>query len=122
MKDNQHEQLLTELTPAEGAVVEGGKGFADDIFFDASETTRKFTVSAGGTIELFTNTTNYGGSNPTFYAAIRNVNTGNKNEKVVSVGNDTTTWTDVRGGTYVIDFRDSADDIYVAGPIGVHYS
>ncbi|MEC4819101.1 MAG: hypothetical protein SAK29_38385 [Scytonema sp. PMC 1069.18] len=122
MKVDQHEQLFTELTPTEAAVVEGGKGFAETVYFDASDSTRSFTVSDGGTIELFTNTYNIGGSNPTFYAAIRTVSTGRKNEKAVSVGNDTTRWTNVKGGTYVIDFRDREDNIYVYGPIGVYYS
>jgi len=126
MKNNQHEQLFTELTPAEAAVVEGGGTFSKDVFFDDKDTTQRFYVRPGGSIILSSNTHNdYFGSatiNTSFYAAIRNVNTGNKNEKVVDVGNDTTTWTNVIGGTYVIDFRDRKDDIYVHGPITVSYS
>jgi hypothetical protein len=85
-------------------------------------------VKPGGTIDLFSNTENHYGPvgsatiNTSFYAAIRNVNTGNKDEKEVSVGKATTTWTNVRGGTYVIDFRDRLDGIVVEGPIGVSYS
>jgi hypothetical protein len=126
VKDNQHEQLFTELTPAEAAVVEGGGSFSSSVFFDDKETTRSFNVRAGGSIILSSDTHNdyYGWSrfNPSFYAAIRNVNTDNKNEKAVDVGKRTTTWTNVRGGTYVIDFRDLRDNIYVHGPITVSYS
>jgi nickel-dependent lactate racemase len=126
VKDNQHEQLFTELTPAEAAVVEGGGSFTDTVYFDEKQTTQRFSVRPGGSIILSSNTHNdyYGSStiNPTFYAAIRNVNTGNKNEKVVDVGADTTTWTNVIGGTYVIDFRDLNDEIYVHGPVTVSYS
>ena len=126
MKDNQHEQLFIELTPVEAAVVEGGKSFSESALFDYRQTTQQFEVKPGGTIELNTNTANYifGSAtfNPTFYAAIRNVKTGNKNEKVARVGKDTTKWTNVRGGTYVIDFRDRKDDTVVAGAIGVSYS
>jgi hypothetical protein len=42
MKDNQHEQLFTELTPAEAAVVEGGLA----IFID-----RVHAIKAGGSFE-----------------------------------------------------------------------
>ncbi|KYC41098.1 hypothetical protein WA1_23575 [Scytonema hofmannii PCC 7110] len=125
MKDNQYEQLFTELTPVEAAVVEGGKDFRGTLNFDEDQKTGRFKVSPNATIKLFTNTYNSGGrssDNPDFYAAIRNVDTNNKNEKLVSVGEDTTTWTNVRGGTYVIDFRDRADRIYVAGEIKVTYS
>jgi len=126
VKDNQHEQLFTELTPAEAAVVEGGGSFSSSVNFDDKQTTRSFTVRPGGSIILSSDTHNdiYGSvtTNTTFYAAIRNVNTGNKNEKVVDVGADTTTWTNVVGGTYVIDFRDLKDNIFVHGPITVSYS
>jgi hypothetical protein len=126
MKDNQHEQLFTELTPAEGAVVEGGKSFTADIILDDKFTTQQFQVSPGATIKLDSLTNNFEkpiSSNPNFSAIIRNVNTGRTTPpKTVNVGKDTTTWTNLRGGTYAIDFRDSKDNIYVVGGIDVSYS
>jgi hypothetical protein len=125
MKNNQHEQLFTELTPAEGAVVEGGGSFYSTVDFDYTQRTQSFFVKPGGTINLISNTFNSPKSNsqnPTFYAAIKNVNTGNKNEKVADVGLDTTTWTNVRGGNYVIEFRDLKDGNYVYGDVKVSYS
>jgi hypothetical protein len=125
MKDNQHEQLFTELTHAEAAVVEGGGSFTGSVDFDYKQTTRSFYVRPGGTINLISHTANdlkSDSQNPTFYAAIRNVATGNKNEKVATVGLDTTSWTGVRGGNYVIDFRDLKDYNYVYGNIKVSYS
>ncbi len=125
MKDNQHEQLFTELTPAEGAVVEGGGNFREYLSFDDKFTTDPFQVSPGATIILDSNTDNLSDiSNPTFSANIRNVNTGRTTPlKSVRVGSGiTTTWTNVRGGTYVIDLKDSKDKNYVRGYIDVAYS
>jgi len=124
MKDNQHEQLFTELTSAEAAVIEGGASFNSTVKFDTSLTSRPFNVRPGGTIKLISNTTNTKSapSNPSFAAIIRNVDTNNSNGKVVSVGRDTTTWTDIRGGRYVIDFRDDKDGVFVTGDIRVDYT
>ena len=124
MKNNQHEQLLTELTPAEAAVFEGGKGFSEPVDFYTSKTTQKFTVSAGATIELDTHTSSTapGGVLYGFDVDIRNVNTGHNVAKAVSVGNATTTWTNVRAGTYVIDLKNRDTDANVSGSLGVHYS
>jgi ABC-type uncharacterized transport system substrate-binding protein len=124
MKDNQHEQLFTELTSAEAAIVEGGKRLDDYLLFDDRETTQPFTVRPDSTVKLDTDTFNLPSSafNPTFYAAIRNVKSGNKVEKVARVGKNTTTWTHMKAGTYVIDFRDKADGTLVAGPATVTYS
>jgi hypothetical protein len=118
MKDNQHEQLFTELTAAEAAAVEGGKGFTDNIRIDPYDVTKVFNVRPGGTIKLFSNTKSVP-SNPSFAAIIRNVDTNNSNGKIASVGEDTTTWTNIRGGRYVIDFR---DDKLVTGNIKVDYT
>ncbi len=125
MKNNQHEQLLTELTPAEAAVFEGGKGFTESVNFYTSTNTQKFTVSAGATIELDTHTYSTApavGVLQGFDVDIRNVNTGHKVAKAVSVDNATTTWTNVRAGTYVIDLINRDTDANVSGSLGVHYS
>lgn len=125
VKDNQHEQLFTELTAAEAAVVEGGGSFYSDVDFDYKQSTRSFFVKPGGTINLISNTYNSSKTftqNPTFYATIRNVDTDATNQKDAYVGLDTTTWTNVRGGNYVIDFRDLKDGNYVFGDVKVSYS
>lgn len=103
MKDNQYEQLFTELTPEAAAVVEGGASFTENIKIDPYDVTKVFHVRPGGTIKLFSNTKS-APSNRTFGAIIRNVDTNNSNGKEANVGRDTTTWTDIRGGRYVIDF------------------
>ncbi|MEI2582674.1 hypothetical protein [Scytonema sp. PRP1] len=121
MKDFQQEQLFTELTAAEAAVVEGGGSFESTIKFDTFLTTREFYVQPGGTIKLTSNTKS-ATDNPSFGAIIRNVKTNNSNGKIVSVGKDTTTWTDIRGGNYVIDFRDDKDGVFVTGDIRVDYT
>ena len=125
VKDNQHEQLFTELTAAEAAVVEGGGSFTDYIQFDDKVTTQSFYVKPGGTINLISNTYNSSKTftqNPTFYAIIRNVDTKATNKKEAYVGLDTTTWTNVIGGNYVIDFRDLKDGNNVFGDVKVSYS
>jgi hypothetical protein len=121
MKDNQHEQLFTELTSAEAAVVEGGNSFSRDVKFDSVYTTPEFKVRPGGTIKLISDTKS-AASNPNFAAIIRNVDTNNSNGKIANVGKDTTTWTDIRGGKYVIDFRDDKDNVFVTGKIKVDYT
>ena len=118
MKDNQHQQLFTELTPEAAAVVEGGASFSENIRINPYDRTRIFNVRPGGTIKLFSNTTSAPG-NRNFGAIIRNVDTNNSNGKLASVGRDTTTWTDIRGGRYVIDFRDNK---LVTGNIRVDYT
>lgn len=117
----QQEPLFTELTPEAAAVVEGGGRFDSTVEFDTSLTSRSFNVRPGGTIKLTSNTKS-AASNRSFAAIIRNVNTNNSNGKVVSVGKDTTTWTDIRGGKYVIDFRDDKDGVFVTGNIRVDYT
>jgi hypothetical protein len=121
MKDNQHKQLFTELTPEAAAVIEGGASFSEHVRFDGYDRTRVFNVRPGGTIKLFSNTKS-APSNKSFGAIIRNVDTNNSNGKVASVGRDTTTWTDIRGGRYVIDFRDDRDGVFVTGKIKVDYT
>ncbi len=122
----QQEPLFTELTPEAAAVVEGGAGigsFGANVNFDTYLPTRSFSVRPGGDIALASYTRS-GANNPSFTAAVRNVNTGNvtKPAKSVRVGNGIiTTWTGMRGGTYSIDLRDTKDNVYVVGRIGVGY-
>jgi hypothetical protein len=127
MKDNQHEQLFTELTPAEAAGVDGGGVFLDYLDFDKSESTRTFTnVKSGGVIELATDTYNdpYFASNPTFNATLKNLTTGKTYPRELKVGKATAKWTNIRGGSdkYVINFTDRDDNIYVVGTAAVSYS
>jgi hypothetical protein len=123
MKDNQCEQLFTDLTPEAAAVVEGGGSFSSNINFDSYLSTRSFYVRPGGSIALLSRTKS-SRDNLFFNAAVRNVNTGNSTPpKSVRVGNGIITrWTGMRGGTYKIDLTDTKDNIYVSGRIGVGYS
>lgn len=118
----QQEPLFTELTPEAAAVVGGSGSFGSTIKFDTLLRTRSFRVKAGGAIALVSNTSS-GKNNRFFSAAVRNVNTGNSTRpKSVSVGNDTTQWSGMRGGTYQIVFIDTKDGVYVSGTIGVGYT
>ena len=120
MKNNQHEQLFTELTAVEAAVVEGGRAnFTERVVFDDTDQTRRFRVSPGGTIRL--NTANIRNPSPSqkyFTVSITNLRTGNQNPKSVEYGRTTdTVWTDVRGGNdnYVIKFYDDRDGYVASG-------
>ena len=124
MKNNQHEQLFTELTAVEAAVVEGGRAnFTESVRFDDFDQTQSFTVSPGGTIRL--NTANIRNPSPSqkyFTVSITNLRTGNQNPKSVEYGRTTdTVWTDVRGGTdrYVIKFYDERDGYFASGNVKV---
>ena len=124
MKNNQHEQLFTELTPEEAAVVEGGRAnFTEHVSFDVTDQTRSFTVSPGGTIRLDTaNISNPSRSQFYFDASIYNLRTGNENKKRVYYGQTAdTVWTDVRGGNdkYVIKFYDDNDGYVARGNVTV---
>ncbi|WP_026734196.1 hypothetical protein [Fischerella sp. PCC 9605] len=122
MKDNQHEQLFTELTPEEAAVIEGSGAFVEDIRFDTYDTTRSFYVPPGGDI-ILTSTTQSGKNNRLFTASIRNLKTNNTNAKTVRVGRGIRTeWKGVRGGNYKIDFRDTKDGVFVSGRANVSYT
>jgi len=122
MKNNQHEQLFTELTAVEAAVVEGGRAnFTEFVSFDYFDQTQSFTVSRGGTVTL--NTANL--RNPqrpdSFVASLYNLRTGNANDKPVDFGQTGTQWTGVRGGTdrYVIRFYDNYDGYVARGNVRV---
>jgi hypothetical protein len=124
MKDNQHEQLFTELTAVEAAVVEGGRAnFTEYVSFDDRDQTRSFTVSSGGTIRLDTaNISNPSAGQLYFDASIYNLRTGNENRKRVYYGQTAdTVWTNVRGGNdrYVIKFYDERDGYLARGNVTV---
>lgn len=125
MKDNQHEQLFTELTPEAASVVGGGATIGVDLNFDSFVTTKSsFTVSKGSKITLLTYTKNTGEKNPNslFKATLRNLNTGATSLKNVKVGEGTATWTSGKGGTYKIDFTDTPDGTFVTGNGTISYS
>lgn len=117
----QQEPLFTELAPEAAAVAEGSGGFSEKVNFDAYDSTQRFSVKPGGTINLTTNTSS-GKNNRYFSAAIRNVNTNNTNTKSVKVGKDTIKWTGVRGGIYQIVFTDTSDRVRVSGTANVSYT
>ena len=65
MKDNQHEQLFTELTAAEAAVVEGGTLLFDTtVNFDTLLYSRPFKNNVGSKIETDLITRGTGATNP----------------------------------------------------------
>ncbi len=124
MKDNQHEQMFTELTPEAAALIEGAGAFVEDISFSyaSPDRTDSFYVPPGGNIKLISNTIS-GKNNPSFSVSVRNVNTGNSTpKKVAKVGNATTEWTGMRGGTYQLRFTEATRGNYVSGTASVIYS
>lgn len=125
MNNTQHEQLFTDLTPTQAAVVEGGavKTFGEAVDFDFFRSTRSFKVRPGGSITLASSTRS-APSNPSFDVAVRNVKTGKSTpaERVPNrINRVSTGWTNMRGGTYKIDFVDTKDGINVTGGIAVTY-
>jgi hypothetical protein len=121
MKNNQHEQLFTELTAVEAAVVEGGRAnFTEFVSFDATDQTRRFRVSPGGTITL--NTANISNPSPFqryFEVTIYNTRTESetRRKKVFYGQTADTVWTGVRGGNdnYEIKFYDDRDGYVASG-------
>lgn len=104
-----NEELFTELTPTESAVIQGGE---KEIYRGGvTEYINLPRVDSGSDLKLstFTDTSN----NTGFLAELQNKNTGEKFKKWVPTGNKTTYWTGLTGGTtsYVIDFRDGQKDI-----------
>lgn len=130
MNDLQFEQLFTELTPTQAAVIGGAAQFRESVDFDFFRSTRSFKVRPSGTISLFTKTssTDPDLSKISFNASVRNVKTGKRTpaEQIIigflGSGVDIPTrWTNMRGGTYRIDFVDAKDGIRVRGNIDVVY-
>ena len=122
MKDNQYEQLFTELTSAEAEILEGGVlVFQSSVSFDTSLLSRTFTVPNGHDVFLGANVR--GGDDGRYSAQLIRVDTQpdqNRQPRTLSVGADSTIWRNQPGGTYRIAFRDRADGRVVGGLIGVH--
>jgi hypothetical protein len=120
MKDNQHEQLFTELIPAEAEIIKGGtKVISSSVDFDSYLLSRPFRVPNGQDVYLGANV--WGGDGR-YTAQLLRVDTQpdqNKGTRTLTVGSDSTIWRNQPGGTYRIAFRDQADGRFVRGPIRV---
>ena len=119
---NHDEPLFTDLPLESAAVVEGGGSFGFPINFDSFQSTGPFRVRPGGAI-AFASKTISSIWNRYFSASIRNVTTGARTEpKLIRVGQDITSWTGMRGGTYRLELYDTRDGIRVSGSGGVGYT
>lgn len=121
MKDNQHEQLFTELTSAEAEIIEGGLKVIDSsVDFDSYLLSRTFSVPNGQDVFLGANVS--GGDNSLYSAQLIRVDTQpdqNRETRTLTVGSDSTIWRNQPGGQYRIAFRDKADGRFIRGPIRV---
>lgn len=120
MKDNQHEQLFTELTAAEAEIIKGGElVFSSSVDFDSYLLSRPFNVRNGQDVYLGANVS---GGDGQYTAQLLRVDTQpdqNKGTRTLTNGQDNTTWRNQPGGTYRIAFRDKADGKFIRGPIRV---
>ena len=94
MKDFQHEQLFTELTSEEAAVIEGGKQVIDStVDFDSYLLSRPFNVPNGQDVFLGAYVT--GGDDGRYSAQLLRVDTQpdqNRATRTLTVGSDSTIW------------------------------
>jgi len=120
MKDNQHEQLFTELTPAEAEIIEGGESFTSTVDFDTYLLSRPFSVPNGQDVFLGANVR--GGDNGRYSARLLRVDTQpdqGRGTRTLTVGSDSTIWRNQPGGRYRIAFRDRADGRFIRGSVRV---
>lgn len=125
----QKKSLFTKLSPEAAAAVEGGySSFDENVNFDDKALTRSFKVRSGSDITFWSYVSSPS-SNRYFNARVINVKTGHSTRtQRVSVptyntGNwDPTVWTNMKGGTYTIEFTDDKDRKYVKGQIQVVYN
>jgi hypothetical protein len=120
MKDNQHEQLFTELTSEEAEIIEGGVQVIDSsVDFDAYLPSRTFRVPNGKDVFLGANVR---GGDGRYTAQLLRVDTQpdqSKGTRTLTVGSDSAIWRNQPGGIYRIVFRDQADGRFVRGPVRV---
>ncbi|MGL5880402.1 MAG: hypothetical protein ACRC2V_21865 [Xenococcaceae cyanobacterium] len=120
---NLNKELFTELTPTEAAVIEGSgrSSFTEYEKFDYFDQTQSFNVVSGGNITMSSKITGQSGKH--FSATVVNTATGNKtNKKRVNYGQDSTGWTNMKGGNYIIEFTDERDSAFASGYVVVDYS
>jgi hypothetical protein len=111
---------LCELTPTEAAVVEGGKGFTESVFFDSYLLSRPFNVPNGQDVYLGANVS--GGDDGRYSAQLLRVDTQpdqNRQPITLTVGSDRAIWRNQPGGQYRIAFRDRADGLFIRGSVRV---
>jgi hypothetical protein len=124
LTNSLNEQLLTELTPKEAAVIEGGAYFNSTVNFDSYLPSRTFNVKPGGNIFLYASTKNDPSSanNSIYSVRVFNTKTGaSTKKKYLKVGGDSESWRGMRGGSYKLIFEDDKDSVFVKGPISVSY-
>jgi hypothetical protein len=119
--NNLNEDLFTELTPAESAVLEGGASFTDDnLAFDAYHQTKRFNVSSDATITLGSNIKGEAGTH--FFATVYNPDTGKSaGTKTVYFGEEKTYWTNMKADDYIIQLTDEKDHKLAKGYVVVDY-
>lgn len=121
MKDNQHEQLFTELTSAEAEIIEGGRlAFMSNVSFNFSQFSQTFTVPNGDDVLLGAHVS--GGDDGRYVAYLINVDKPYdfRYSAALNVGADSTIWRNLPGGTYLIGFRDNFNSKVYSGFMGVH--
>ena len=121
MKDNQHEQLFTELTAAEAEIIKGGElVFSSSVDFDSYLLSRPFNVPNGQDVYLGANVS--GGDDGRYSAQLLRVDTQpdqNRQPITLTVGSDRAIWRNQPGGQYRIAFRDRADGLFIRGSVRV---
>jgi hypothetical protein len=117
MKDNQHEQLFTELTSAEAAVIEGGaEFFGSSVRFDQSLDSRVFDAPAGNFRLRLTNVRDRGdGSFNVGLVQVKTFYDEPKGRRAVATRNGSSTdrWDNQPAGRYKLLFRDQRDNRFV---------
>jgi hypothetical protein len=116
--NNLNKQLFTELTPTESAVIQGGAEEFRGYIAGKETTTPTFNVDAGSDLKLSSFTSYIGEYNSGFYAELQNKTSGEEYKKWVSIGNQTTFWTGLTGGSndYKMQFRDGQGNIISSRP------
>ena len=118
MKDFQHEQLFTELTPAEAAVIDGGaKLFDSTAKFDQALDSRVFNSPAGDIKLNLTKVRESG--NGRFNVGLVQVfpfqdrPKGRREVRPVAGLGDEAIWRNQPAGNYKLLFRDERDNKFV---------
>lgn len=121
MTNTQHEQLFTELTPAEAAVIEGGDSVINStVNFDFALDSRKFSVTAGDPrVTLRVGALTARGDDGLFRATLKRVLPGGGTVSVAGAtvfGNSLVNFGRQSAGQYLIQFTDKKDGRYVKAP------
>lgn len=123
MKDFQHEQLFTELTPAEAAIIEGGLSVINStIDFDFSLRSRNFAVTKTDPgVALAIGRLTKGGDDGRFVATLKKDVFGPDPtiSSATVFSNSSVSFGKQAEGNYYIQFTDKKDGKNVTGPIAI---